>query len=178
MDHFEIDDVLSTFRIITDTREQNTPKAVERYKSFGVPYERRTLAYGDYCADIALPGKTSLYDDSGAIKAMCVVERKMSLDELAGCFTRDRERFEREFDRALSNNAKVFLLVENASWEAIYGKRYRSRFNPNAFIASLVAWSIRYNMSPIFCKAGTSGKMIKEILYRDLKERLVRGEYG
>jgi len=30
----------------------------------------------------------------------------------------------------------------------------------------------------VFCKADTSGALIKEILYRDMKERLERGEYG
>lgn len=178
MNHFEIEDALSAFRIIVDTREQDTPKAAARYKSFGVPHDRRTLAYGDYCGDIALPEHESLYVPDKPIGARCVIERKMNLDELAGCFTRSRDRFEREFERAVSNNARVFLLVENASWEAIYGKRYRSRFAPKAFIASLTAWTIRYGMTPIFCKAETSGKVIKEILYRDMKERLERGEYG
>ena len=178
MNHFEIEDALSTFRIIVDTREQETPKAADRYKSFGVPYERRTLDYCDYCGDITLPGQKSLYLPDASIKARCVIERKMNLDELAGCFTRGRDRFEREFERAVSNNARVFLLVENASWEAIYAKRYRSKFTPKAFTASLVAWSIRYGITPIFCKADTSGKVIKEILYRDMKERLERGELG
>ena len=178
MNHFEIEDALSTFRIIVDTREQDTPKATARYKSFGVPHDRRTLAYGDYCGDIALREHESLYVPDKPIGARCVIERKMNLDELAGCFTRSRDRFEREFERAVSNNARVFLLVENASWEAIYGKRYRSRFAPKAFIASLTAWTIRYGITPIFCKADTSGILIKEILYRDMKERLERGEYG
>ena len=49
MDHFEVTEALSTFRILVDTREQATPKAIERYEAFGVPYERTTLSYGDYC---------------------------------------------------------------------------------------------------------------------------------
>ena len=36
---------------------------------------------------------------------------------------------------------------------------------------------IRYNMNVIFCKEETSGRLIKEILFRDLKERLERGEF-
>jgi hypothetical protein len=43
-------------------------------------------------------------------------------------------------------------------------------------MASLMAWTVRYNLRPIFCKAETSGALIKEILYRDMKERLERGE--
>ena len=177
MDHFEVTEVLNTFQILVDNREQATPKAVERYKSFGVPYKRATLNYGDYCGIITL-NDSEIYDTAHSVKASCVIERKMSLDELAMCFTRGRDRFRREMERAASNNSTVYLLVEDATYEGIIKHRYRSRFSPSAFLASLTAWTVRYNLRPIFCKADTSGQLIKEILYRDMKERLERGEYG
>lgn len=177
MDHFEVTEVLNTFQILVDNREQATPKAVERYKSFGVPYKRATLNYGDYCGIITL-NDSEIYDTAHSVKASCVIERKMSLDELAMCFTRGRDRFRREMERAAFNGSTVYLLVENATYEGIIKHRYRSRFSPSAFLASLTAWTVRYNLRPIFCKADTSGQLIKEILYRDMKERLERGEYG
>lgn len=177
MDLFEIKETLSTFQVLTDTREHQTPKAAERYQAFGVPHKRVTLRYGDYCGMVTLQGG-DLYDISAAISPCCVIERKMSLDEAATCFTRGRARFEREFTRARDAGAKIYLLIENGSWEAIINHRYRSRFTPQAFMASLTAWTVRYDITPIFCKAQTSGKLIKEILYRDMKERLERGEYG
>lgn len=178
MDVFEIDDTLKSFSVLIDTREQATPRATERFTTFGVPYKRATLKYSDYCGNVILPGGQPLYDPSVTISPRCCIERKMSLDELATCFTRGRDRFRREFERACEAEAVVYLLVENGSWEAIANHRYRSRFNSDAFLASLVAWMIRYDLRPIFCKAGTSGKMIKEILFRDMKARLERGEYG
>ena len=178
MNHFEIAETLKSFRIIIDTREQNTPRAKERYAALGVPHERATLSYGDYCGNITLPDGSELLDVSNTITPACVIERKMSLDELAGCFGNGRARFQREFERAQEHGAKVFLLVENGSWEAIANHRYRSRMNSKAFLASLTAWTVRYNAVPVFCKAETSGMMIKELLYRDVKERLERGEYG
>ena len=178
MDHLDIEESLRTFRIIVDRREQRTPKAADRYKSFGVPYEHATLDYGDYCADIKLPDGKILYDTSRRVSAKCVIERKMSLDELAGCFGRGRDRFRREFERARDNGATVYLLVEGGSFEAIIGHRYRSRFHPSAFLASLIAWQVRYDLRVIFCKTGTSGRIIKEVLFRDMKERLEKGEYG
>jgi len=177
MDNFEIRDILGTFRIIADTREQRTPRAEERFKSFGVPVERATLSYCDYCGQITLPGGP-LYDTASAIKPSCCIERKMSLDELAGCFTRSRDRFRREFERASEAGARTYLLIENGSWEGIARHRYRSRYNETAFRASLTAWVVRYGIVPLFCKAETSGELIREILYRDIKERLERGEYG
>ena len=177
MDVYEIESVLDTFRIIVDSREQSTARSSRRLKQFGCPTERGTLNYGDYCANITLPGGAFM-DISRAIKPPCVIERKMSLDELAGCLTRGRDRFRREFERANEAGARVYLLTEDGSWEAIAMHRYRSRFHPAAFRASLIAWSIRYNFTPLFCKADSSGRLIRDILYRDMKERLENGEFG
>lgn len=178
MNPIEIEEALQSFTIIVDTREQITPKAEDRLKAFGVPSQRATLSYGDYCGNAVVPGRGLIHDVSTTISAPCVIERKMGLDELASCFTRGRDRFRREFERAASCGAKVYLLVENASWEAIENHRYRSKFNPAAFKGSLVSWMVRYSITPVFCKSGYSGVLIKEILYRDMKERLERGEYG
>lgn len=177
MDPFEIRDALKTFRILVDRREQNTPRASERFTAFGVPFERVTLSFGDYCGQITLP-HGDLYDTTQRISPAVVVERKMSLDEAAACFTRERDRFRREFERATEAGAKVYLLIEGGSWEAINAHRYRSKFNENAMRASLLAWSARYDLRLMFCRANTSGALIKEILYREMKERLERGDIG
>ena len=71
----------------------------------------------------------------------------------------------------------MYLLVEDGTWEGIIMHRYRSRLHPSAFLASLTAWAVRYDISIVFCRSATSGKLIREILYRDIKERLERGEY-
>lgn len=177
MERLEIEKVLETFRIIADTREHNTAKARKRFRGLNINVERAALSYGDYCWNADLNGKP-IHDTSSTILSPCVIERKMSLDELAGNFTRGRKRFQREFERAAEQEAKVYLLIENGSWEDIFRHQYRSRYHRNAYIASLTAWMIRYGLTPVFCKAETSGRMIKEILYRDLKERLERGDYG
>lgn len=177
MDIFEQEEMLKSMQILVDTREQDTERARRRYSTFGVPYSRATLNYGDYCYNAQLPNGAWLFDKEQTISAPIVVERKMDLDELAMCFTRSRDRFEREFQRAKENNARIFLIIENASWENLLNGKYRSRYNQSAFLASLAAWIIRYDLQLIFCKEETSGKLIKEFLYRDLKERIVRGEY-
>ena len=177
MDIFEQREVLGSFEILIDTREQPTERSRRRYESFGVPYRRATLDYGDYTYNAVLPGGAHLHDVSQTIKPLCVIERKMNLDELAGCFTRSRDRFKREFERAQANGCRIYLICENANWENLLTGRYRSLFNENAFAASQIAWMVRYNMNVIFCKEETSGRLIKEILYRDLKERLERGEF-
>lgn len=177
MDVFQQKEALKSFEILVDTREQNTKKSRKRYGSFGVPYSKATLEFGDYTYNFMLPNGKKLHDISTTIKPLCAVERKMNLDELAGCFTHGRQRFQREFERATKNGCRIYLICENASWENLLNGKYRSRFNSNAFAASATAWMIRYNMNVIFCKEETSGRLIKEILFRDLKERLERGEF-
>lgn len=178
MEIFEQKAVLDSFSVLIDTREQDTDRARRRYKSLGVPYERATLSYGDYCYNATLPDGSKIYDQDQTIEPLAVVERKMNLDELAQCFTRGRDRFQREFERAREQGCRIYLIVENANWENLLNGKYRTRFNANAFTASQIAWMVRYNMNVMYCKEETSGRLIREILYRDLKERLERGEFG
>ncbi len=178
MDIFEQKKTLNSLRVIHDTREQQTERAMKRYASFGVPHEKGTLNYGDYTFNADLPSGTPIYKTDETISPCVVVERKMNIDELAACFGTGRKRFEREFQRAAEHGARIYLLIENASYEKILTHRYRSRLHPAALIASLFAWSIRYQMIPIMCKEETSGRLIHEILFRELKERIENGEFG
>ncbi|MBR0090583.1 MAG: hypothetical protein IJP92_02675 [Lachnospiraceae bacterium] len=169
--------MLESMVILADTREQQTAKTKRRYESMGVPVKRVTLSYGDYSYNATLPGGSRMYDEEKTIKPQFYVERKMDLDEWAGCFTRGRERFRREFERARENGANGIVIVENATWENLINGRYRSRFNSKAFLASATAWMLRYDLHLLFCKEETSGQLIKELCYRDLKERIDRGEF-
>lgn len=178
MDRLEIEACLESMEILVDTREQPSQRASKRYQSFGCPYKRQTLDYGDYTYNFRLPNNKWLYEPQEHAEGHCVIERKMSLEELSGCFCQQRDRFRREFERAHQNGARIYLLVEDATWEKILNHGYKTKFNPNAFLATLTAWSIRYDLKIVFCKKETSGKLIKEILYRELKERLENGFYG
>lgn len=179
MNNFEIEACLRSMSILIDTREKPTGKQSERrYAAFGCDHGRQKLNYGDYTYNCLLPSGRPLFEKGQAINPDVVIERKMNLEELSQCFCQDRKRFEREMQRATDSGAKVYLLVENATYENLLNGKYKTRFNPVAFSASLFAWVARYNITPIFCKSETSGKIIKAILYRELKERLTRGQYG
>lgn len=164
----EIENTLKTLTLIVDTREQDTARARRRFARIGLPYIRKALNFGDYSCFVTLPDGTEL-DFSGSVS----IERKMDLDEIIGCFTRHRARFAREFERAKEANAKLYLLIENASWEKVLKANYRSKMNANALLASMTAWLARYNCQIIMCDELTTPKLIKEILYREAKERLL-----
>ena len=172
MNPVDIKSVLGKAVLLVDTREQDTPALHRRLERIGLPHRREKLFSGDYSIASEIDGAEITLSQTVAI------ERKMSLDELAMCFGTDRQRFVKEFDRAKDSGMRLYLLVENASYENLYNHKYRSKLNPNAFIASLFAWMARYDCKVIFCKEETAPRIIHDVLYRELKERLERGEFG
>lgn len=167
MTPFELESSLASMTLLVDTREQPTEKLKKRIEQTGLPHERRKLEQGDYSCQCLLPDGKVL-DFSNKV----VIERKMNLDELCLCFGRERKRFEREFERAKAAGCKIYLIVEDGSWEKAYEGKYRSLYNEKALVASIDAFRARYGMQLDFCRADTSGKLIRDILYRELKEFL------
>ena len=163
----EVEQTLDSMTVLVDTRERPTGFSEKRYAQFGRPYRREKLDVGDYSAEFVTPAGEAI-----SLKDRVVVERKNSIDELCMCYTTERGRFEREFERAKNSGIKLYLLVENATFESIYNGKYRSRMTPNALVASILAWLARYDCQIIFCKAETSGKIIHDILYYEMRERL------
>ena len=176
MDPIDIENCLSSMSILIDTREQPSERAQKRYKSFGCPFRRQKLDYGDYTYNFTLPDGSELYKADETIKPSVIIERKMNLEELSNNLTRERSRFAREFERA--SEAAIYLLIEDGSWKHIITGRYKTKFNQYAYFAGLVAFMARYRLQVVFCPPELSGRMIHEILYRELKERLTKGDYG
>ena len=167
MNHFDVEEALSKMEILIDTREHPNAAYHRRVKQMALPTVSMALSYGDYSCRTVLPDGTEL-----SMQNKAVVERKMSLDEVSGNFGRERKRFVAEFERAKADGARVYLLVENATFSDIYAHNYRSKYSPQSLIASIFAWIPRYNMVPVFCKPNESGKLIAEIMKRELKEYL------
>ena len=162
----EIEEALKGMVVLVDTREQDTARLRVRLKDMKCEYERCKLDFGDYSAKVPV-------NDEG-LTLNVAIERKMELDELAQCYCNGRKRFEREFERAQTAGAKIYLLIENATWEDAYMGNYRSKMSPQALIASILAWLSRYRCQVIFCRQRTSGRLIYDILYREAREHLER----
>lgn len=160
----EIETALDGMVVLVDTREQDTPRLRARLKAMGCAYERAKLDYGDYSAKFPL--------DNEWLYLNVAVERKMDFGELAQCFCKGRSRFTREFERAKKAGGKIYLLVENASWEDAYCGNYRSQMSPKSFIGSILAFGSRYGCPVHFCQQHTSGKLIHDILRYEGREML------
>lgn len=162
MNPFEVNAALKSMVVLWDTREQQTPRARKRMEQIQVPIERVALSFGDYSAKC----------DALDLRDSVAIERKMDLTELAHCYCQDRKRFTREFERAKESGAKLYLLIENGSLDDAYSGHYRARVHPASLTASILAWLARYDCQILFCSANNTGKVVHDVLYRELKERL------
>ena len=94
--------------VLIDTREKKNDHITEYFDKHKIAYERRALSCGDYSfyikanQELAIP--RDLYFDN-----QIYVERKASLDELAINFTKERKRFEEEFDNLKGRRQNIFL---------------------------------------------------------------------
>jgi ERCC4-type nuclease len=118
--------------ILVDTREKDL-HIVSKLERLGIPYKRQKLNYGDYSFE--------LRGISYANKV--VIERKGSIDEIIGNFTKGRDRFRREFER--SRGCKVVLIIE-ASESDIDGRNYRSRMDPSELKSFIRTWCYKFGL--------------------------------
>ncbi len=119
-------------RVIIDTREQNPFTFTGKYYE-GVELERGVLPTGDY----SLAG----------LSDRIAIERK-SLDDLLGCLTKHRGRFEAELNRA--RGLDVFAIVVEAGWQELAQGAYRSRMKPHAACQSVMSFIVKYGHPFLF----------------------------
>lgn len=155
--------ILKDMVVITDTREQKNQHILDYFMENKIPYKTERLKTADY--SFCLPNYSHLELD-GAI----LVEKKNSLDEICGNFTKERERFAREFERIQSEH--IHLVIENATWKKVLNGSYRSQLNPKSLMASMITWNIRYNCPIWFVGVDESPALIYNILYYELFEHL------
>ena len=133
---------------LVDTREHENKNThiTDVWDKLGVQWKKRKLDYGDY--SFMLPANSDLGISRDLIfSKKIVVERKNSLDELAGNFKTDRERLKREF--ALAPHEKV-LLIENATYSDMLHGNYRSEYAAKSFWATVHSFWHEYNIPVMF----------------------------
>lgn len=159
----EISNVLDDMVIIWDNREKVNDHVLSYLDDNKIPHIPEKLNSADY--SFILPNYSEL-----GLDRKFLVERKGSLDELAGNFTKGRERFEREFQRI--TDEKIHMVLEGVTFKKLLNGSYRSQFNPKSYLASLITWNIRYDSPIWFCTKEESGQIIYSILKYELLENL------
>ncbi len=131
--------------ILVDTREQ-LPFAFQDFP--GIETARVALPVGDY----SLPG----FEDRVAI------ERK-GLDDLVACLKNpNRDRFERELNRAKSY--ELFAVVIEANVDDVRKCRYRSAMKPASVMQSVFAFQVRYRIPFMFAGSRANAQEITHSL--------------
>ena len=160
----QISEVIQNMVILHDTREQKNQHILDFFDENTIIHEKEKLRTADY--SFYLPA----YPDLG-IDRKILVERKGSLNEIAGNFTKDRGRFIREFER-VNEEEHIHMVIENATWKKILNGSYRGEFNPNSFMASLLTVNMRYGCPIWFTTPDESPIIIYSILKYELREFL------
>ena len=127
-------------KILIDTREQ------QPYK-FESASEVGTIPIGDY----SLCG----------LENHIAIERK-ELNDLMGCLTTGRERFEKELYKGKALD--YFALVIEANLSDLVNSHYRSEMNLKSAIQSLLTFSIRYRLPIFFCENRKYSQRVTESL--------------
>lgn len=159
----QMQEVLDDIVVLVDTREQKNQHILDYFDKNSIKYQVEKLDTADYT--IILPHYPQL-----AVDKMFLVEKKNSLDEISGNFTRDRERFTREFERI--EDEHIHLVIEQATWKKLLKGSYRSQLPPKSFMASLLTWNIRYHCPVWFAQPEESPIVIYNILKYELLEHL------
>ena len=168
----EIKQLLASMVVLVDTREQENAHILSYFDKKQVPYEKKSLSCGDYCC--YLPKNECL----GIMRSIfftdsILIERKGSLDELAGNLTIGRTRFESELLRAKGTN--IALMVENATYGDLVRGNYHSKYEPKSFVATLATFSARYGLDVNFVEKELAGNWIYHRLYYAVREELLHG---
>jgi len=156
----DIAEIKRSIVVLVDTREIRNQHILSKFSELGIRFKLKALKFGDYSFEI----------NEKSFENVCVVERKISLTEIAGNFCKGRIRFETEFAKARAEGCNVTLLIEDDKARAKmvlrrkmdkltgidldkkYSKTWRSDFTGNSMIASIKAFKDRYNLGLVFCK--------------------------
>lgn len=139
-------ELLKSMGILVDTREQKNDKILEYFDRMKIPYKKKALECGDYSFYIPKNEELGIFRDLYYDKDI-MVERKGSLNELSGNFTKGRAELEKEF--ALAPRNKV-LMVENASYGDLINGKYSTEYSTKSFWATYHTFWHRYNIPIIF----------------------------
>lgn len=143
----EIQKILKHIIILVDSREKSHSHITDWFDKHKIKWEVMALPSGDYSfaldaiPELDLSYKTFYYND-------CLLERKNSLEELSGCFSQTRERFNDEWSRCYAK--RKYLLIENNTYEDLVNGNYGTKYNSKSFLGSLHSFNAKYGLEMVF----------------------------
>ena len=160
--------------ILCDTRDKTNQHILEEFDRQKIQYKQKSLKTGDYsfmiqaCPDLGFAYDTFFTDE------LCI-ERKNGLSELAANLTQktDDNRIFKELNRMI-NIERVYLLIETSKMDDIFTHGYRSEYNPDSFIRTLLTWQSRNGMHIYFLEKNNMARMIYELCKNCLDSKILK----
>ena len=165
----EIKTLIKSIVILEDSNEQENSHIIDFFEKKKLKYKRKKLNFGDYSFFLPENKELGIERDIYFDDEICV-ERKNSLSEIAGNFGKGRKQFENELIR--KKDCKMFLMIEDGSWEKINAKLYRADYTVESFLATLYVFIARYNISVDFISKELAGQFIYSMFYYYIREYL------
>jgi ERCC4-type nuclease len=139
--------------VLIDSREKENKHILKRLCQLNIPFKVKKLDFGDYSFE------WNGVDYSGKV----AVERKASFSEISGNFTKGKNRFKNEFERA--SGAKVYLVIEETE-DCLNKHLYRSTIPVKELRARLNTWCNKFQLDLKFTDKDQSADLILQC-FRD-----------
>ena len=165
-------DLLTNMIILVDTREKKNEHIVKWFDDNGAKWQSKALKTGDYslllkaCPEHGFPKDTYFTDE-------LVIERKNSVDELAGNLVEASGRILKEFSR-MQTVDRCYILIENDSIDDVIEGNYRSEYNSDSYLRTLLTLQKRCGFNLYFTEPENTGKLIYEICKNVLDSKILK----
>ena len=158
--------------ILYTTNEQKNQHILDYFDKKGIKHKAKALKTGDYTFMIEACPELGFAKDTYFTDELCI-ERKNSIDELAGSIKEHDVRFFKELNRMI-NIKTCYFLIENNKIDDIINHNYQSQYNELAFIRRLLGVQKISNFYLNFVQKENMGFMIYEICYSALMNQILK----
>lgn len=158
--------------ILHTTNEQKNQHILDYFDKKGIKHKDKALKTGDYSFMIEACPELGFTKDTYFTDELCI-ERKNSVDELAGNIKEHDERLFKELNRMI-NIKNCYILIEDDRLDDIIEHNYRSEYNELAFLRRLIGIQKVSNFYLNFVKKKNMGYMIYEICYSSLMNQILK----
>ena len=165
----KIKEIFTNYTYILIDRREKKLHVKEQYDKLNIHNEFSTVDYGDYSIKII---SNPILKNTEDIIFNVSVERKASLDELAGNLTKGKARFFREMERCKKDGGLMVIMIEDATYMDIIQHNYNSELTPKSFLALLHTIYTRYNIPFFFVEKEVSSLYVYNILKYYVREYL------
>ncbi|MBY6948397.1 ERCC4 domain-containing protein [Clostridium botulinum] len=126
----EMKKILDNMTVVVDSREQNNQHILDFFNKKKIPYKTVKNDFGDYTAMIP-KGTIGQFTTDIYFDRDIAIERKNSIDEIAGNLKEDAARLKKELAHMNMHDIKYFFFVEDKDFhENLRNGNYRSQYDP------------------------------------------------